>query len=398
MAELEGYKRKLEQMEEKMRILQDTHVEEKGELHDKITQLESGTGGDGEDEMNLAKRVSQLECLLSTRAETKSHGEGPESARTADSRHVSGNSAHPHIKLEEEAEYKAREQTITLTFGDTDTNPSSLERFISHYELVDEINRERGIRVWLKASYRALMLRMALRGAAADYLEQESKLQSSWVKDDSLIIERLRARYIKNSAVELHIIAFETALQGEGEPLAEYMVRLQRLAHNAYTEYPEWINQNRIVWQFLNGARDRDVREALIKEGWMVDNKTAKGYEEVLKIAEQVVNTKKAARATGRGNAPSGGGSLNSVSSTSSSMSSGSSGLGKKRSYPFPRGNKTPYGGGNRNGSGGRSGGMGNFFCYCCKTTDHAGGWKRCPKFRAEFPNWKHGDPLPNFQ
>lgn len=409
--EAEGFKRKLEQMEEKMRLLQDTHLEERNELVYKITELEAGIEADEEDGGSLAKRVSQLECLLKEKIEVKSQGERSRAENTAQSRHVSGDSFALNTKMEEDTEHRAREQTITLTFGDTDTHPSSLERFISHYELVDEINRERGVRVWSKASYRALMLRMALRGAAADYLEQESKLLSSWVKDDNMIIERLRARYIKNSAVELHIIAFETALQGEGEPLAEYMVRLQKLAHNAYTAYPEWINQNRIVWQFLNGARDRDVREAIIKEGWMLDNKTAKGYEDVLKIAEQVVNTKKATRATGKGSIANGGGVnavsystissrpggiLNSVSS--SSVSSGSSGQSRKRSYPFPRGNKAPLGGGSRNRGGGRSTGTGNFFCYCCKTTDHAGGWKCCPKFRTEYPNWKQGDPLPNFQ
>ena len=39
-----------------------------------------------------------------------------------------------------------RELGLTMTFGELDTDPSSLERFLTHYELVDNINQERGLR------------------------------------------------------------------------------------------------------------------------------------------------------------------------------------------------------------------------------------------------------------
>ena len=81
---------------------------------------------------------------------------------------------------------------------------------------------------------------MALRGPLAEFIEQEANMQSlKWVKDDEGILGKLRDRYIKNTAVELHIITFESASQKEGEPLAEYMTRLQKLIGDVYPEYPE---------------------------------------------------------------------------------------------------------------------------------------------------------------
>lgn len=367
----ESDKQRIAQLEEKLRLLNEAHDDETQELSDKIDELEA----DG-----LAERLAKLEQWVESRVvdqvKVPHNDQG--------SRQVSGDSGGGTGLFAQEDGTKGREQQITLTFGDNDTLPGSLERFISHYELVDEINRERVIRVWLKPSYRALMLRMALRGPAADYLEQEARMLSPWVKDDRKIIQHLRARYVQNSAVELHIIAFETAGQKEGEPLGEYMVRLQKLIENAYTEYPGFIKQGRVVWQFLNGAKDKDVREALIKEGWMLDSKNTKSYETILKIAEGVVNTKKAARATGKvgnPNSPIPAGSINS-----------SQGQGEMRgnySNPGRRNQRTSTSGGNRV--------VRNWYCYCCKTTDHPGGWKQCPKFRREHPKWKQGDPAPVF-
>ena len=193
-----------------------------------------------------------------------------------------------------------REQQITVTFGDIETKPTTLERFISHYKVVNEINTERQVKVWKKPSYRVLTLRMALRGPPAEYIEQEANMQQEWVKDDAGILRKLRDRYIKNTAVELHIIAFESASQKEGEPLAEYMTRLQKLIGDAYSEYPKWVRKSRTVWQFLNGVRDKNVREELITKGWMKDGKDSKEYDEILKIAEGVINKKKVTKATGR--------------------------------------------------------------------------------------------------
>ena len=364
------------QLEEKLKLLQDVHEEEKNEMKDKIAELEGG---------GLADRLAKLELWMENQTSLAAY---PPNQTAGGSRHISGESGRP-LEIDDDGEtVKGREQQLTLTFGSEDTLPGSLERFLSHYELVNEINQERGVRVWTKPSYRALMLRMALRGPAADYLEQEARMLSPWVKDDILIIERLRARYVKNAAVELHIIAFETAAQKEGEPLGEYMVRLQKLIENAYTEHPAFIKQGRVVWQFLNGARDKDVRETLIKEGWMKDSKVPREYEEILKMAEAVVNTKKASRATGRlGSSQSSVGNVNSIQVQPE---------GRTGQYNQARGSKK------RSTSGGGRGGRnsnssGNWYCYCCKTTEHSGGWKLCPKFRRENPHWKVGDPTPVF-
>ena len=55
-----------------------------------------------------------------------------------------------------------KEKSIDLAFGD-DTSPHILEKFLAHYSLVDRINKARGVRVWKKPEYRALMLRSAVR-------------------------------------------------------------------------------------------------------------------------------------------------------------------------------------------------------------------------------------------
>lgn len=373
-------KQRIAQLEEKIRLMNEAHGEEKQELNTTIAQLENATT----DQVGLAERLAKLELWMETKV---SETEVLPRQAVVGSRHVSGESKGAPGTVEEDVA-KGREQQITLTFGEVDTSPGSLERFISHYDLVDEINRERGARVWTKPSYRALMLRMALRGPAADYLEQEARMLSPWVKDDRGIIEQLRARYVQNAAVELHIIAFETASQGEGEPLGEYMVRLQRLIENAYTEYPAFIKQGRVVWQFLNGARDKDVREALIREGWMHDNKATKSYETILKIAEGVVNTKKASRATGRVNSSGNTAPVGNINSSQAQIET-------KSNYDNPGrgGRKTSFSGSNRGGRGTPR----NWYCYCCKTTDHSGGWKQCPKFQREHPKWKQGDPAPVF-
>lgn len=266
-----------------------------------------------------------------------------------------------------------REMGLSMTFGE-DTSPSSLDRFLTHWNLVDEINKTRGVRTWTTEAYRACILRMALRGPAADWISQESAMLSTWVKDDQKIIAKLKERYIKNTAIELHIIAFEQSSQKDGETISEYMVRLQKLIENAYCKHPAHIKQMRVVWQFLNGLRDRDVREVLIREKWMEDGENAKSYEEILKIAEGTLNTKIASRATGR-------------------PTHGAVGAARETGTVAPV-----------NGAGGSyrrdtrksdessvQGTRPKWECYYCKKM-HEGGWFRCEKRRAENPKWRPGD------
>ena len=372
---------KLKNLELQMGMLRENHDEEIKELNGTITELElSGKREDG-----LAARLVKLEQSFSQL------GNMDLGTSRSNSRQASGES-----EFEAQVTSASREKELEITFGDGDTSPSTLERFINHYQLVDEVNSERGLKVWKKASYRALMVRMALRGAPADYIAQEATLNSSWVKDDTTLLERLRQRYINNAAIELHIIEFERASQKEGEPLGEWMVRLQKLMQNAYSDYPDSIKQSRIAWQFLNGARDKDVREELIEKGWMTDRKTAKTYDEILKIAEGAVNRKIAARATGKSGPTSSrpGGMFNAVqsrpgpgSTSSSGNSNRSSGSAGRERVSDPRQGKDSRTA--REGS--------NWTCHHCKTSDHSGGWKRCPKFRRDYPDWKMGQPCPLF-
>jgi hypothetical protein len=281
-----------------------------------------------------------------------------------------GESSSAGIQVQqEEGVVMGKEKSIDLTFGD-DTSPHLLEKFLAHYSLVDRINKARGVRVWKKAEYRALMLRSALRGTASEYVENAEQIMlSSWVSDDQGILKQLKQRYITNAAIELRIIQFETASQAEGEPLGEYLTRLQKLMEKAYSSHPQYIKQVRVVWQFLNGLRDKDVREALIKEKWMADGQEAKSYDEILKIAETVVNTKVAGRATGKittGN----------LGVTRESRGGQKSPTNKSR-YSAP--SRAPYPGVGR----------GNWECWFCKKKDHDGGWAKCPVRIEKDPQWK---------
>ena len=249
--------RQLKEMETQMSLLRQAHDEERNELNNTISKLEANVKEEGD----VENRLARLELSLSQSLESKGL------LRGTNSRYVSGESVTTMEGEEPEmtmVNVGSREQAITLTFGDIDTKLTTLERFISHYKVVNEINTERQVKVWKKPSYRALTLRMALRGPPAEFIEQEANMQREWVKDDEGILGKLRDRYIKNTAVELHIIAFESASQKEGEPLAEYMTRLQKLIGDAYPEYPEWVRKSRTVWQFLNGARDKDVRGPIL--------------------------------------------------------------------------------------------------------------------------------------
>ena len=193
--------RQFKQMEDLMNLLREAYDEERNELKNTISKLEANVKEEGD----VQSRLARLESSLSQALENKGL------LRGTNSRYVSGESvttmetAEPEMTM---VNVGGREQAITLTFWDIDTKPTTLERFIAHYKVVNEINTERQVKVWKKPSYRALTLRMALRGPPAEFIEQEANMQQEWVKDDAGILGKLRERYIKSTAVELHIIAF----------------------------------------------------------------------------------------------------------------------------------------------------------------------------------------------
>ena len=151
-------------------MLRETHDEERNELENTISKLEANV----KEESDVESRLARLELSLSQSLENKGL------LRGTNNRYVSGESATTMEAAEPEmtmVNVGGREQAITLTFGDIDKNPTTLERFILHYKVVNEINTERQVKVWTKPSYRALTLWMALRGPPAEFIEQEANMQ-----------------------------------------------------------------------------------------------------------------------------------------------------------------------------------------------------------------------------
>ena len=294
----------------------------------------------------------------------------------------------------------AKEKALSLTFGD-DESPMALKMFVEHYNLAKSQNMRKNVEGWQEKEFRANELRFQLRGRAAAWMLQESAMQSDWVKDDTQIIKKLQDRYLGTMSVELNIISFEELRQREGESLAEYMTRCQEKGYQAFCDFGPKGVQQRIVWKFLSGIRDADVRREVIKEKWMVSSSESKSFAEVLKIAETARLAKIAVAATsGRGteagkisaatrveerrNAQKpyrGGGSRNGGRSTHSSGESTSSGAssGRNSSGSSSRGSMESDQG--RVGT--------NFLCHYCKERTHYGGWKLCEKRKRENPDWK---------
>ena len=181
-----------------MKLLRQAHDEERKELNNTISTLEANV----KEQSDVESRLTGLELSLSQSLENK------DVLRGTSNRYISGESD----TMTEGAELEmtmvnvgGHEQAITLTFGDIDTKLTTLERFISHYKVVNEINTERQVKVWKKPSYRALTLWMALRGPPAEFIEQEANMQQEWVKDDAGILGNVRDRYIKNTYYSFRI-------------------------------------------------------------------------------------------------------------------------------------------------------------------------------------------------
>ena len=284
----------------------------------------------------------------------------------------------------------AREKVLAITFGD-DESPTALRLFIEHYNLAKEQNISKNIEGWADPAFRANELRLQLRGKVAAWLVQESAMQSSWLKNDEQIIDRLKDRFLGTQSIELNIITFEDLKQNESEGLAEYMTRCQEKGLEAFSAFDPVGVQQRVVWKFLSGIRDPDVRSEVIKAKWMDTPGSAKPYADVLKIAETAKLAKIATAATGgakvqqpakiapvyskvkekragaRRNDRSHHSSAESFESSDSRRSSlESSGSGQKSVSE-------------------------NFVCHYCNKSDHYGGWRNCERRKKEDPTWKPG-------
>ena len=268
-------------------------------------------------------------------------------------------------------EKRQSETKLSKGFGE-DTSPRALRAFLSHFVLVKQQNEKRGVTLWKDASYRAGELRIALSGEVAEYLDAEDSMGSTWVRSDTEIMEHLKARYMKTECIELNILAFEEARQSDNETLANYLTRLQQLGQNAFPKNPEGILRQRVVWRFLAGLADSDVRKALITSKWMADETNAKEYTEILKIAQSAKMTKSASSSlatskTQKGNVRSAG--IKHADSRD-----------KKKSPTGPNTTQSPADSSDRP----------VFVCWYCKEK-HPGGWRRCEKRKKEAPDWRPG-------
>ena len=265
-----------------------------------------------------------------------------------------------------------REKQLTKHFG-TDTSSAALLEFLDHYKLCVEMNQQRKVPGWGDAKYRARELRFQLQGEAGVYVRQEEAMQEDWVFDDERIIEKLKERWLNRDCIELDIINFEEARQTDNESLGQFMDRLKGLGHRAFSEFDSKGMQQRIIWRFLDGVRDKDIRSSIIKERWMADRKTPKPYSEVLKIAETAHLNKVAASATGMGQP-----------SKKIAVMSNRDGLSKDSTPRGSRGGKVVRG--TSRGSVQAAGTQ--FACFYCNET-HPGGWRSCEERKRKNPNWK---------
>ena len=295
----------------------------------------------------------------------------------------------------EVSSHGARAVALNRTFG-SEVTPSAWRDFKDHYSLVKEANIARGVQLWQDSVYRSIELRLCLVGAPADYIREEVAQSSSWVKDDVAIIQRLESRYVNTEAIEVRIIRFEEATQGEDESLADFMTRLQRLAGDAFSSESADIKRKRVVWRFLDGLRDKDIRERLIRESWMKDDSNAKDYDDILKIAETARTAKHAATLTGSRHHNIGELCAAAVQQEAGAAAAAQPiGRGQRwpsqltpppvqsRPPPAARSGQPPGRPGAARGRGDRPIGR----CYYCDIP-HQGGWVQCRRRLRENPAW----------
>jgi hypothetical protein len=257
----------------------------------------------------------------------------------------------------------AKEKQLSKFFG-VDTSATALLEFLDHYRLCVEINQAKKVPGWGDPDYRAKELRFQLQGEVAIYVRQEETMGQDWVNDDKKIIEKLKERWLNRDCIELDIIEFEEARQGEYETLAQFMQRLKGLGQRAFSEFdPNGMHQ-RIIWRFLDGVKEKDIRSEIIRARWMKDRKTPKPYDEVLKIAENAKMIKVAAGATGHNGHGSGSSKSNAI----------------QVAAMVPHGRKNVRG---TPPSRPRA-----FDCFYCRQR-HPGGWRTCEKRKRENPDWE---------
>ena len=247
----------------------------------------------------------------------------------------------------------------------------------------------RGIESWKNKEYRALMCRLQMRGTAASYVEQQAVLNPSWASDDEAIMKQLSQMYYTSDAIEVRIFRFEEATQMQEESLSEYMTRLQQLASQSFASEPSDIVRKRVVWRFLAGLRDREVRSQLIKEKWMENDEKAKPYDEVMTIALAALSCKRATQVTGTNR------NQGAVAAQVKTVENHFDDVSEEERPSTPR-QKNVQSVTQKESTQLMNRGKGyqikknqrKLKCYYCNKI-HSGGWFVCSKRLKEDPNWK---------
>ena len=85
---------------------------------------------------------------------------------------------------------RAPEEKINLSFGgEQNSSAQQLRQFIEHYKLVKMVNMRNTLANWDDPGYRAAKLRIALLGAPADYVGEESSMFRAQTNDDEQILK-----------------------------------------------------------------------------------------------------------------------------------------------------------------------------------------------------------------
>ena len=119
------------------------------------------------------------------------------------------------------------------------------------------------------------------------YVCQEEAMYENWVNNDNEIMspisttcpDKLWKCWVNRYCIELDIIEFEEARQGDKETVAQFMTRLKGLGQGAFGEFDPRGMQQHIICRFLDGVKDRDVPcFSIICERWLVDRKTPRNH------------------------------------------------------------------------------------------------------------------------
>ncbi len=213
---------------------------------------------------------------------------------------------------------------------------------------------------------------------AFDYVTFEDSMQRAWSRNDEMIIEKLKDRYLNIQAIEVNILNFEKSHQEGKELLNEYLARLQQLVKDAYEGDEQKELDRKIAWKFVSGVSDEKIRRKLMEEGWMKNRREAKPLEELLKMAEITKQTEDAVKAL----KPEG---------TIATLAEQENATGMINANRFKKASSE-----SNNSNSSKTSGSSNSYglalefisCWYCKK-QHRGGWFYCDKRKKEDPSWR---------